>query len=67
MECGAERLVLCKTEGAENPRILFSLTIAPDFTWTLNVAGNKVCFAKYVHFQTQLSLVCVSSLTYIYI
>lgn len=66
VECGAERLVLSNIQGTENPRILFSLTIAPNFTWTLSVAGNKVCLAKYVHFETQLSLVCVSSLTYMH-
>ena len=63
MECGAERLVLSNIQGPENPRILVSLSIVPDFTWTLSVAGNKVCLAKFVHFQTQLSLIRVSSLT----
>jgi len=43
VESGAERLVLCKIHTADNPRILFSLIIAADFTWTITVAGQKVC------------------------
>ena len=43
MESGAERLVLCKIQTVNNPRILFGLIIAADFTWTLPFAGQKVC------------------------
>ena len=46
MESGPERLVLCNIQSADSPRVLFSLIIAADFTWTLKVAGQKVCLSK---------------------